>query len=196
MRRNILKILLVAVCIFTGLGVEQEAHAESGIPKYSSLEIAVNFNAAHANTVSTYGFWMQGGSVQIEKPFTHRLGLAADISRLHTGQMPHTTAGLDLMTAVFGPRYSIVSPHGRFKTYGQVMAGPVHGSNSLFPNPNGATTTANGVAVMIGGGMDYRISPRVAVRPFEAGWLRTALSNGTTTVQNSLRLSSGVVVRF
>jgi hypothetical protein len=44
--------------------------------------------------------------------------------------------------------------------------------------------------------MDMRATPHVAVRIFEADWLRTQLLNSTTDAQNSLRAGAGVVFRF
>jgi hypothetical protein len=48
----------------------------------------------------------------------------------------------------------------------------------------------------MGGGLDYPASHRMSLRVIDASWLRTALSNGTTTVQNNLRLGSGIAFHF
>lgn len=187
------KVLLVAAGLIGCISAS--AQVQSG-PKERSMDIGVTFNAARANTVPTYNFWMQGGGLQAAANLTHHWAAAVDVSDVHTGQMPHVNAGLDLLTLTFGPRYSVSSPSGRLKVYGQGLGGYAHGSNSLFPNSQGTTTSANGVALLVGGGMDYRISPRFSVRMIDADWLRTALSNGTTTVQNNLRLGSGVALHF
>jgi peptidoglycan-associated lipoprotein len=158
--------------------------------------VAVNFEAMRSNTVPGYNFWMQGGAIQVTSHITRNWGIASDVSGLHTGELPHNGVGLDLITAVFGPRYMMTLPNGHWRLYGQIMGGTAHGKDSLFPNPKGATSSANGVALLMGGGLDFPTSRRVAVRAIDASWLRTSLSNGTTTVQNSLRLGSGVVFRF
>ena len=80
--------------------------------------------------------------------------------------------------------------------YGQALGGAAHGSNSIFPASHGSTSSANGVAMLLGGGVDYPISRHLSVRMLDAGWLRTAFLNGTTTVQNNLRLGAGAVVHF
>ena len=46
------------------------------------------------------------------------------------------------------------------------------------------------------GGMNVPLSGHLAVRAFEADWLRTQLPNATTNVQNNLRLGAGLVFRF
>ena len=43
--------------------------------------------------------------------------------------------------------------------------------------------------------MNLPLSGRIGVRAFEADWLRTALPNSTTNVQNNLRLGVGFLFR-
>ena len=186
-------ILLVGTCMISGLCAWGQMDDAS---KGGLIEVAVNFEAARANTVPGYNFWMQGGGIQAAAKITRHWSVAADISGVHTGQMPHVTAGLDLVVAAFGPRYTMTSTRGRFKIYSQTMGGWAHGGNSFFPDPQGATSSAGGIALLVGGGMDYRISRHFYARMLDIDWLRTALSNGTTTVQNSLRLGSGIAFHF
>jgi hypothetical protein len=74
--------------------------------------------------------------------------------------------------------------------------GQANGFNSVFPTANGATSSANGLALKVGGGINYTLSGRFAVRAFEANWLRTQLPNGTSNVQNNLYLGAGLILRF
>lgn len=189
-------LILVGACLMNTACAWGQAHAASQQSKERPVEVAVIVESARANTVATYDFWMEGGGAQAAVKIGRHWSGAADISCLHTGQMPHTTVGLDLFTALFGPRYSMTFPSKRIKIYGEAMGGAAHGGNSLFPNHNGATSSASGIALLVGGGIDYSVTPRISLRMVEADWLRTALSNGTTTVQNSLRVSSGLVLRF
>lgn len=189
------KVLLAGACFMSVLSAWGQAPGAKGISS-RSLEVAVTFDALHANTVPGSNFWMQGGAIQVAGQITRNWSVAADISGLHTADMPNTGVGLDLITAVFGPRYTMTLPNKRFRIYGQAMGGEANGVNSLFPNPKGATSSANGVALLMGGGLDYPASQRISVRAIDASWLRTALSNGTTTVQNNLRLGSGLAFRF
>jgi hypothetical protein len=52
------------------------------------------------------------------------------------------------------------------------------------------------LALCIGGGVNVALRHRLALRAFEADWLRTQLPDGTTNVQNNLRLGAGLVFRF
>jgi len=47
--------------------------------------------------------------------------------------------------------------------------------------------------VSFGGGMDYSISPRFAVRAFQVDYVHTSLFN---TTQDNLRFSTGLVYRW
>ena len=76
------------------------------------------------------------------------------------------------------------------------MAGEAFGFNGVFPATGGATDSEDVLALKIGGGINYALSPRIALRAFEANWLRTQLSNSTTNVQNAFQLSTGMMFRF
>lgn len=162
----------------------------------SSLEVAFNYEAIHANTVPSKNFWMNGGSMQVTGHFTRHWGVTADISGVHSAQMPGTTVGLDLVSAVFGPRYTITLPRQHMRVYGEALAGEAFGLHSLFPGMPSSTDSANSSALLIGGGVDYRFTKRISWRAVNAHWLRTSLANGANMVQNNLRVGSGVALRF
>lgn len=60
---------------------------------------------------------------------------------------------------------------------------------------SGATSSASGLALKVGGSMNYTLSRRLAVRVVEANWLRTQLPNATTDVQNNLYIGTGLILR-
>ena len=59
----------------------------------------------------------------------------------------------------------------------------------------GATSTYDAFVLQLDGGIDVKLSRRIALRPFEANWLRTNYPNSATNVQNNLRLGTGIVLR-
>ena len=74
----------------------------------------------------------------------------------------------------------------------------------LFPGP-GVEITAKVSAsqtdfsMTAGGGLDVKVSKRFAIRPFAIDYMLTSYPNlvtGTSTHQNGLRLSAGVLFRF
>ena len=160
----------------------------------SGLDVAITYNATLSNMISGSSFWMQGGSVEVEGRFYRGLGAVADIAGMHTANINSSGVGLDLVTATFGPRYTW-SRH-RYEFYGQGLVGEAWGMNSVFPNPAGANTVADSLAVEAGGGFEIALSPHLALRAFQADWLRTQLPNSTSNMQNNVRVGAGVTFRF
>lgn len=60
----------------------------------------------------------------------------------------------------------------------------------------GLNSTGDSFALQVGGGINLPLWNHFAVRALDAEWLRTQLPNGTTDVQNNLRLGTGLVYRF
>lgn len=191
-------LLLAGTWVITAVNVWAQ---ESAAPKPGSfLEVAVTYDALYSNVVTGEQFWMQGGGVQLHGQFWRGLGVVADVAGLHTAKINGSTAGLDtvgldLVTATFGPRYSWSLRRSRFVFFGQALAGEANGINSTFPGAGAAESTANSLALQLGGGATVQWKHHIAVRAFEADWLRTQLPNSTTNVQNNLRIGAGIVWR-
>jgi hypothetical protein len=160
------------------------------------LEVAVLYDALLSNVVRADRFWMEGGSIQIAGQFWRGLGAEADISGLHAQNANNAGVGLDMVTATFGPRYLWAPARHRCFFFGHALVGEANGSNSIFPGVGSTTSSANSFALQIGGGMDLAVKHRLLIRAFEADWMRTELPNADTNVQNNVRLTAGVVVRF
>jgi hypothetical protein len=137
---------------------------------------------------------MQGGAAQIHGRFYSGLGVVADVAGAHIANINSSGVGLDLVTATFGPRYTWSRP--RFSVYGQGLVGEAIGFNSIFPNPTGAMTSVNSLAVKAGGGVNVHLAPHFALRLVEADYLRTQLPNSTNDAQNNLTLGAGVILCF
>jgi peptidoglycan-associated lipoprotein len=142
-------------------------------------------------------FWMHGGSVELSALAYRGLGIVANVTGLHIGNSGEGVP-LNLLTTAFGPRYTWERNAGRssgrsFSLFGQGLVGEAHGFGSLFPDPSGATSDADSLAVQVGGGVDMGLSRHVSLRLVQANWLRTQMPNATTNVQNNLQLGAGVV---
>lgn len=160
------------------------------------LEVAFIYDAAHSQTIGGTNFWMQGGGMQIEGRLTPNFGVVADVTGTGVSQIGNTGVGLALVTATFGPRYTWAPGHGRYAVYGQALAGDGFGFDSVFPANGGATGSSYNLAVKAGGGMNLALTPRFAVRLFEADWLRTELPNTGSSVQNNFQIGAGIVLRI
>jgi hypothetical protein len=197
MRGHFSTLLLVSAMAMTTLATQSRAQKAAGDPvPATEFDVAFTFNAASANQVGGSRFWMSGAGMQVHDRFWGGLGMVADISGLHKANINSSGVGLDMVTTVFGPRYTWSPNHKRFDLYGQGLVGEVFAFHTLLPMKPFPIPSDNGLAVLAGGGMDLRATPHVGVRLFEADWLRTQLLNTTTNAQNSLRAGAGVVFRF
>jgi outer membrane immunogenic protein len=161
-----------------------------------SVDVAVMYSALNSNAITGEEFWTQGGEAQFHAELWHGLGLVAAVAGAHAGAVNSANAGLDLITAGFGPRYTWPARSTRLALYGQALVGEVQGFNGSFPGYGGAQSTASGLAVELGGGVNLDLRKHLAVRACEADWLRTDLPNSTTGVQNNLRVGAGLVFRI
>ena len=160
------------------------------------FDVAIGYSATLSNPVNGSRFWMQGGSAQLTGEFYRGLAVTADVTGMHGNHINASGTGLDLVTAVFGPRYTWSPAHHKYALFGQTLVGSAFGFKSVFPNPAGALSSANSLALVLGGGMNVSLSPHFALRAFEADWMRTQLPNATSNAQNNLQLAAGAVFRF
>jgi hypothetical protein len=68
--------------------------------------------------------------------------------------------------------------------------------NSVFPGSSATSSSANGLALLVGGGINVPMQHRLTMRAVQVDWERTQLPNATTNVQNNLRLGAGLMCRF
>jgi hypothetical protein len=174
------------------LGVTMTLHAQ----QEPQLDLAVTYIADHSLKAATdQHFWMEGGSIQLGANAFRGWGIAADVTGTHSSSIGNSGIPVSLVTATFGPRYRWHAQK-KLSIYGEVLAGEANGFKSLYPNQFGSQSSTNGLALQIGGGMDYKLKEHLAIRLLDAAWTRTQLSNATDNVQNLLRLGAGIVVRF
>jgi hypothetical protein len=173
------------------------------LSKSAPVDVAVTYDALRSSQVTGDSLWLQSGAVELGARFYRGLGIAARVEGSHaassSGREP-----LNLLTTIFGLRYSMTSHSGRYVVFGEGLAGETNAFHTLFSvgsgpagSPNaGTTTSANALAVETGGGLDIRLSHRLAVRAIRASYLRTQFPNSSTNVQNNLALGAGIVFRM
>jgi hypothetical protein len=156
-----------------------------------ALDLGLMYSTQATNYVDSQKFWMQGGGVDAAYRVYKQFSGVVNFSALH-GQGSQT-ADISLTTATFtaGPRYT--RRLGRSKIFGQALFGVTHGSDSIFPTSTGQTPSTNAFALQAGGGYNFQWKERIAFRIPAVDYVRTTLPNGTTNVQNVLRISAGLV---
>lgn len=147
---------------------------------------------------------MQGGAVELQAPFYHGLGVVARVEGQHTGPSSPGNVPLSLVTILFGPRYTIASHNDHYRVFGEALAGESNAFNSQFSLGSGpvgsvntgTTPSASTLAVEAGGGLDVRLTQRLAVRAIQVNYLYSQFPNASANVQNNFSLGAGIVLRF
>lgn len=105
-------------------------------------------------------------------------------------------------TYLFGPRLSFRS-HDRITPFAQALFGGVHASPVTLSGCTGAACTPlpsqSSFAMTAGLGVDLRVTHHVSIRALQAEYMMTRfapLSTGASSMQNDIRLSSGLLFRF
>jgi hypothetical protein len=118
--------------------------------------------------------------------FTYNLnnwaGLAIDGSG-HYGDNSYSAHSL-----TFGPQFKLRTEH--VTPFVEALLGVQHYAPQHFPNQNSAT-------FIVGGGLDYPVTSRLSIRPFQVDYVNTyynRLSNGNTF--NGVRLQAGLLFKF
>ncbi len=158
------------------------------------FEIGAGYTYVRANAPpgSCGCFGMNGGTVSAAVNIVSGLGVVADGTVVHSGNVNSSGQKFTLTSYVFGPRFTLRSGK-RVEPFLEGLAGVVHASGLGY----GTTAQpASALGAMAGGGIDLGLSPRIAVRLVEADYYFTHLSNGVNTQENNLRLTFGLVFRF
>jgi hypothetical protein len=189
-------ILLMAAMLITSVAAAQNQSAP--------IDLAVTYDVLHTNDITAQSFWMQGGAVELGARAYRGFGIVARVEGSHAGTNSTTREPLNLVTTVFGPRYTVNLRSHRYALFGEGLVGVANGFHSLFSEGSGpvgsvnagTTSTANALAVDVGGGLDVSLNHRFAIRAIRASYLRTQFPNSTTNVQNSLSLGAGLVMQL
>ncbi len=171
----------------------------AGAQETPKVEFAAGYNYFRANIVPSCAcFSGHGGSASFTANANRWFGITAEIGVVHAGNVQSSGRGLTLLTYQAGPRFSI-RKHDRATPYFHALFGGARASGSLYdvPLPGRARTGPDASwALTLGGGLDVNLTPRVAFRAFQVDWVHTRLHNGSNDLQNSLRVTTGLVFRF
>ena len=193
-------VLLAGACILTNAAAL--AQQTQGLAKLTqvSTDVAVTFATERAGFVpGQCCFWFKGGGADATVTFWKGFGVAAS---LMGGRDADATPGVDIAKIAFlaGPRYSWTPSMGdterrRLQVFGQGLFGGAHAIEGVYPTSTGTISTAGSYAIEAGGGLNIFLPRNFGLRLIEADYVRTALPNGSSNVQNDLRLAFGMTYR-
>jgi len=182
---------------------------------YPTIETAPAF--MYIRTASPFSgsndFNCVGGGGTLAYNFSSLIGVAADLGGCKILNQNDTLIGSKLngneFTYLFGPRFTFRNST-KFQPFFEVNFGGTRISVSCKNNAEncvnatgGNTYTKNAFAMTAGGGVDYKLSKKFALRLFQAEYLYTRFGNNcgfnfcnTNNSQNSFRLKSGIVISW
>ena len=113
-------------------------------------------------------------------------GAAADFSGAYKSQ---NGVSFSNYTYTFGPVVSL-RRNETFTPFAHFLAGGFHSSAAA----GSLSASGGGFAMMLGGGVDVKVTPRVALRAIQFDWL-SLHSNGQSD-NNYARISTGLLFRY
>lgn len=141
------------------------------------------------------GVNFNGGSGSIAAYFNDWLGAEGDIGVYHHGASGggcgECSISSTAVSYLFGPKIA-ARKNATLTPFAHALFGGMHQSNGI----GGNTASANAFAMAIGGGLDAKMSKRVAIRAFQVEYVLTTFTDGLNNRQNGVRLSVGIVFRF
>ena len=197
MRRTFLaSAFLVGIFTLDGMVAHaQQQPSPAPQPQGISTDLAVTYTTLGSKvTPGGNNFWLQGGSIDAAFTFHRGFGLAANITGDHASNIG-PGVNLNEIDFVMGPRYTYrfgtKSKH-ESRVFAEVLAGGVRGFGGVFPKSTGLDTRASSFEYQVGGGWDIAIRKRIAIRVFEADYVRSYLPNNGGDTQGHIRLAFGV----
>jgi hypothetical protein len=192
LKRGSLAIAFAGILHCCVLPPSMSAQEASG--RVSQCELAGQYAYTRGISEPGVGFNLNGGAASFAYSISNRLDLVGDFG---VGRFSNLTPGLSstMYTYMAGPRVIVWRPHnGGVTAFAHVLAG----AGRLNARANGISAGENSIAVAAGGGLDLSRGGRFAIRLIEAEYLVTRFDhpNGTAAMQNNVRVSAGLVLRF
>jgi hypothetical protein len=182
MRTFLRVFLLVVTSLFASAAMAQDARPN--LELYGGYDyLHVNVNSISGGTASHDTYSLSGGGSQLVYNVNNWFGVAGDLAgyALTSGTIQPAA-----MTYLAGPRFTL--RRRRATPFAQTLFGGVLSKDGIT---NVGLTSV--FAMTAGGGMDVRVSRRVAIRPVQVEYLLMTFPDGANNRQNSFRYSSGLV---
>jgi len=179
-----MKICFATVAVFSILCIfGSQAKAQD----YPKAEVFGGYQYTRINPEGAgTGFNFNGWNAALTGNVNKWFGVTADFSGAYK-----TISGVSVKghTYTFGPTL-YARQNENFTPFVHALFGGFHGSVGF----SGDSASSNGFAMMIGGGLDLKVSSHMAVRAGQFDWV--LLHDSGTTEKKNFRYSGGIVFRF
>jgi hypothetical protein len=185
-----MRMLIAAVALLAALGIPLAAKGQNEAPKleayggYDYVRFNVNTDIPGATPSASYN--ANGGGGQLEYNANKWLGVVADLDGYVVTQ-GRPLAGV--FSYMFGPRVNL--RRGKITPFAQVLFGGVAATSGI-----GQPGIVNAFATTVGGGLDFKVSRLISIRPLQAEYFLTKFSDGLNNRQNNFRFGAGIVFRL
>jgi opacity protein-like surface antigen len=136
-----------------------------------------------------------GGIGSVAYNVSNMFAVVGELGGYHNSNVYGSGASVNTLSYLFGPK--VYMSKGKITPFAQALFGGIHAScSNCESNPS-----ANALGIALGGGLDYDVTSRVAVRLGQIDYVlsrfsaNSGYSNGNGK-QNSFRYSAGVVFKF
>jgi hypothetical protein len=191
MRKVVLLIALLGV--FSLLAVAEDTPKAEVFGGYQYTHVSINTSNVDAS--GNLNGWNASLAGNINKTF----GIAGDFSGDY-GKIEGVTT--HVYTYAGGPVVNL-NHDGKVNPFVHALFGGARlNLSASLGGPGTASLTFNGFTVIAGGGVDVKVSPRVAVRLVQADWVYLHFGDtfkslvGESSLSKNVRVSTGIVFRF
>jgi opacity protein-like surface antigen len=189
-----MKRLLFGVSILFLLSITAAAQ------DYPKTEWSLGYSFVRFNSTSEIpAFTAQGGSTSVAFNINKSIGIVGEFGGYHNGKIGDLQLDNTTYTYLVGPRFSYRTESAI--PFVHVLFGGAHATGSVqnvAPPPDRLDATRNSFAMAVGGGLDFKLSRRFALRPVQVDYLLTQLGGQNTGggKQNNFRYTGGIVFYF
>lgn len=192
----------------------------AGAWNYQQWEAYAGYTFVRTDMSSGYvpTFNLNGGNGQIAYNFNKWFSGVIDAGAATKGSIGGYNVNATLAYVTAGPRVTF-NHTGRFQPYVQALFGgaylqattpvtpfgifvlPGIGASPFLPNSSRVSNGEWGFAMLVGGGVDWKVSKHFYIRPAEASYFLTHMSNpwvpfSSATTRNNFRYSGGIKVTW
>lgn len=130
-----------------------------------------------------------GGGGQFECNANNWLGAVGDLAGCGATNTINGALVGGAFTYLFGPGVNL--RQGKVTPFARALFGGVRTTGGI-----GESGPENNFATTAGGGIDFKLSRQLSVRPVQAEYFVTRLPNGLNNRENNLRIGAGIILRF
>jgi outer membrane immunogenic protein len=154
---------------------------------YYYARFSINANLPGVPPSQTFN--ANGGGGEIEYNANRWLGFVGDFAGYGATSTVNGALVGGAFTYLFGPRVNL--RYREVTPFAQALFGGIATTAGI-----GVSGDENNIAMTAGGGIDFKVSRNISIRPIQAEYFMTRLPNGLNNRENNLRIGAGIVFRL